>query len=317
MLGEGVKYFESLYKRRPTNELLTDFTESLPQLTLTDKKHCDEDFTMEELTRAVFSIKNNTSPGPSGYTGEFYKFFWPELKTLVFASCKEICSSGKMPSSLKQSVTIMIPKKHKDPRKISNLRPISLLNTFYKIVTKMLAMRLAKVAPNIINADQTGFLKGRFIGENIRLILDVISICRRRNIPGILLACDQEKAYDSVDWSYMKHILKCFGFGEKFCRWIDLIYNSECDTSCYACVQINGKLSQPYKIERGLRQGCPLSCLLFLVCFEPLLEKIRVDRNVKGLTINGVSIKVSSYADDLTVIMDGSEESLHRCMEIF
>ena len=317
MLEEGKRYFETLFKRQTANEFQTEFTENLPQLTLTNKNLCDEDFTIEELTGAAFSIKNNTSPGPSGYTGEFYKFFWPELKTLVFATCKEIFNTEKMPSSLKQSVTVLIPKKNKDPRKIGNLRPISLLNTFYKIVTKALAMRLAKVAPNIINADQTGFLKGRYIGENIRLILDVISICQKRNIPGILLACDQEKAYDSVDWSYMKHTLKRFGFGDKFRRWVDILYNSQCDTSCHACVQINGKLSRPYKIERGLRQGCPLSCLLFLVCFEPLLEKIRCDNNVKGLTINGVSIKVSSYADDLTIIMDGSEKSLLRCMNIF
>ena len=317
MLEEGKRYFETLFERRPVNELQTMFTEHLPQLTLAERNLCDEDLTIEELTRAVFSIKNNTSPGPTGYTGEFYQFFfWPELKTLAFAICQEIFRSGKMISSLKRSITVLIPKKNKDPREIANTRPISLLNTFYKILTKLLAARLAKVAPSIINEDQTGFLKGRYIGENVRLILDIISICQKRNISGVLLACDLEKAYDSVNWDYMKHTLNCFGFGKKFCKWIEIIYNSEVDTSCYAGIQINGKLSRPYKIERGLRQGCPLSCLLFIVCFEPLLEKIRRDNTVRGLTINGVSVKVSSYADDLTIIMDGSEKSMNRCISI-
>ena len=89
---------------------------------------------------------------------------------------------------MKKSVTILIPKKGKDTRKVENLRPISLLNVHYKIVTKALAARIQEVVSRLINEDQTGFIKGRFIGENVRLILDLMDYCCAKNMPALILA---------------------------------------------------------------------------------------------------------------------------------
>ena len=95
---------------------------------------------------------------------------------------------------------------------MENLRPISLLNVLYKIVTKTIANRLAKVIPDLIHRDQTGFIKGRFIGENIRHILDIITETEHYDIPGLLLFCDWRMAYDSVNWDYLKLVMDAYGF---------------------------------------------------------------------------------------------------------
>ena len=104
----------------------------------------------------------------------------------------EIFQQGEMPAYMKKSVTILIPKKDKDRRNVENLRPIGLLNVHYKIITKALATKVQKVVSSLINEDQTGFLKGRFIGENVRLILDLMDYCSEKNISALILACDFE-----------------------------------------------------------------------------------------------------------------------------
>ena len=211
------------------------------------------------------------------------------------------------------SITVLIPKKDKDPKKVENLRPISLLNVLYKILTKTMAIRLARVIPDLINRDQTGFIKGRFIGENIRLVLDILTEAESCNMPGLLLFCDWKMAYDSINWEYLKRVVDAYGFGRAFKNWINILYDSRGVVN--ARLQINGHLSSPYMVKRGLRQSCPLSCLLFLLCIEPLAVRIRADVQVKGLIFNGVEIKISSYADDTTLILDGSAESLRAVYE--
>ena len=115
----------------------------------------------------------------------------------------------------------------------------------------------------------------------------------------------------------MKRIISCFGLGPYFTIWIDILYDENPDFPAKASVQINGKLSPEYKIERGLKQGCPLSCLLFIIAFEPLLERIRRTQGIKGIEIGQTTLKVTSYADDVTVILDGSSNSVVECLQVF
>ena len=106
----------------------------------------------------------------------------------------------------------IIPKKDKDIRYLKNWRPISLLNTDYKILTKLLSTRLQNVISTIVATDQTGYIKNRYIGENIRTVVDVIDYLKEYNKPGILLQLDFEKAFDSVSWNFLYMALKQFGF---------------------------------------------------------------------------------------------------------
>ena len=323
ILKECKVYFSAMYRANQDREdssakdnRTNNFLSLVNQIDDMQKATCDVTFTEDEIRTALFRMKNGSSPGPSGYTAEFFKCFWQELKTMVMEAINEIFMTGKMKSSLKESITVLLPKKGKDKREIENLRPISLLEVIYKIITKALSLRLEKVLPRCINENQTGFIKGRLMSENIRLILDLMEICNKEGRSGMILMCDFQKAYDSIEWHYLKNVIEKFGFGPYFKRWINILYDKEEASISSSRVSINGHLSQPFEVYRGLRQGDPLSCGLFLLCLEPLLEKIRRSPAVNGLTINGKEIKLSAYADDLTLILDGTENSLRECISV-
>ena len=159
-------------------------------------------------------------------------------------------------------------------------------------------MRLHTVLPSIINLDQTGFLKGRYIGENIRTISDIIDYTSLRHQPGIILLLDFEKAFDTVKWSFIINSLKLFNFGPDFIHWISTIY---CNTE--STVINNGNTAGFFKLQRGIRQGCPISPYLFIIAVEILANGIRKNKHIKGISVGSVSIKISQLADDTTVFV--------------
>ena len=128
--------------------------------------------------------------------------------------------SGCLSVTQRRGVIKLIPKKYAELYFIKNWRPITLLNNNYKIAAKSIANRIKLVLPNLINHDQTGFLKGRFIGENIRLINSIIQYATEKNIPGLLLFIDFEKAFDSLEWSFIHGTLRSYGFGASLINWV-------------------------------------------------------------------------------------------------
>ena len=128
---------------------------------------------------------NNKTPGSDGFTIEFYHFFWPAIGPIMVDSFNYAFENGEMSISQKRGIISLIPKKDKDKKYLKNWRPISLLNNDYKIVTKALALCLEKVLPTIISANQTGYVKGRYFGESIRIIKDMMSFTKKKNIPGL------------------------------------------------------------------------------------------------------------------------------------
>ena len=164
---------------------------------------------------------------------------------------------------------------------------------------------------NLIDNDQTGFLKGRSIAENICLINNVISYTETKNIPGLLLFVDFEKAFDTLEWAFVKKTLLHFGFGSSLIKWINLFYRD-----IQSCVINNGWSGGFFELSRGVRQGCPLSPYIFILCAEVLATAIRKDNFVKGITVYSTECKLSQYADDTTLILDGTQESLERSFAI-
>ena len=213
--------------------------------------------------------------------------------------------SGSLSISQRRGIISLIPKKFRDKTILENLRPISLLNVDYKILTKTVAKRLEKVLPNIINMDQTGYVKGRYIGENIRLIQDVIHFTNLTNQKGIAIFLDFKKAFDSVEWSYLNAALELFNFGPDILNWIKIIYN---DVS--SCVVNNGHGSTFFPLQRGVRQGCPLSGILFVLGIELFARALKNKASVKGIRVDGQEIKVAQYADDTTVFVRDKESVL-------
>ena len=186
-----------------------------------------------------------------------------------------------------------------------------MLNTSYKLASSSIAERLKLVLPSIINEDQTGFISGRYIGENIRILYDVLQYTEDHNLPGMLLLINFEKAFDSVSWDFLFNVLNFFNFGDSFIKWVKLLYNK-----CQSCVIVNGHLSEWFYLQRGCRQGDPLSPYLLVICAEILAILIRCHGGIKGITVGGVEFLVSQYADETSLILDGSRESLENCLKV-
>ena len=179
-----------------------------------------------------------------------------------------------------------------------------------EIAAKAIASRLKIYLPKLINNDQTGFIKGRFIGENVRLIDSVINYAASKNLKGLLLFLDFEKAFDTLEWSFIRRSLVSFGFGASIVQWFMTFYcNSE------SCISNNGWSSNFFTVHRGIRQGCPLSPYLFVLAVEILAKKIRSNSDIRGFLIKENEIKIGQYADDTTLILDGSEKSLSEALK--
>jgi mannosylglycoprotein endo-beta-mannosidase len=172
------------------------------------------------------------------------------------------------------------------------------LNVDYKIASKVLAGRLCKIIPNLIHSYQCGFVKGRYIGESVRTISDIMDYTKYNDIPGILLFLDFEKAFDSLEWDFLFKALNRMNFGPDFVNFVKAMY-----TNVSSCVMNNGLSSKYFTMGRGVRQGDPLSPYLFIIAIELLSCKIRESQDISGILINNSEIKIVQYADDTTCIL--------------
>jgi hypothetical protein len=190
--------------------------------------------------------------------------------------------------------------KKKDHSKIENYRPITLLNTDYKILTKALAIQVAKVIHRMIHLNQSGFIPKRSIFDPIRLVQTMTTYADLMEEDGAIIALDQEKAYDKIQHTYLFETLEAFHLPPLFINMVKNLYKS-----AYTQVAINSFLSSPFQVTRGVRQGDPLSCLLFDLAIEPLACAIRNSPNISGFQIPGLNdrVVVNMYADDTTIYL--------------
>ena len=250
-------------------------------------------------------MPSNSCPGLDGLPKEFYIAFFSDISDMLIDSYNYAFATGLMSQSQRTGVITLIPKKDKDPLLIKNYRPISLLSVDYKIIAKVFALRLKSILTEIIHIDQSGFLKGRNIAHNIRLIIDLIDYTNTHDIPGALLLLDIEKAFDSVEHEYLYKVLERFNIGNNFITWIKSFYNTR---NTY--ITNNGHLSPVINMKRGIFQGCPISPYLFLLAIEILGISIRNNKLIKGIQIGNQEFKMSMYADDTTCFLNGDSESI-------
>ena len=204
-----------------------------------------------------------------------------------------------------------IPKDGKPKQFIKNWRPISLLNVSYKILSSCIASRIRNVLPKIIHESQKGFMKDRYIGENIRMLYDILVSCEKDQIPGLLLMVDFEKAFDSVSWDFIRKALNYFHFCPFVINFFDTIYHKPS-----SCITFNGQYSKWFMLERGCRQGDPISPYLYLICAEIMSLMVRKNDRLKGIKIRENESLISLFADDTTLFLDGSEESFREAIYI-
>ena len=254
--------------------------------------------TYTESLAALKSMQNNKAPGSDGLTTEFFKFFWSDLNALLINSFNYGFTKGELSIDQRRGIITLTPKKEKDRYYLKNWRPIALLNTDYKILAKLLAIRLKKVMDNLIDHDQTGYLKGRYIGENIRTVADIMYYLENNNLSGAILQIDFEKAFDSINWAFIQKTLHAFNLGPSFCNWVKILYKNS-----QSAVINNGYLTQFFCLQRGVRQGCPLSVYLFLLVVELLAVKIRNSDLINGIQLKDKNVKISQMADDTCLFL--------------
>ena len=237
ILKETKTFYENFYKKKNNVFNSDTFFEKLKLKQLTDiqRNSCEGKLIMHECAAALKEMKNNKSPG----SDEFFKIFWNDLKVFYLDSINYSFEIGQLTQLQKHGIITLIPKKDKILTDLNNWRPITLLNIDYKIATKVIAGRIKNVLIHVINNCQTGFLKNRYIGENIRLLFDIIEFSNESDIPSCLIFADFEKAFDSLDHAFMKKTLTAFNFGDSFIKWISLFYNDG-----QSCIYNNGHIFQ-------------------------------------------------------------------------
>ena len=211
ILAECEAFYTELYTSRGTTiPPVSEFfqLENNTVLNHDESTSGEGQLTEKECLEALKSIDSDKTPGTDGLPAEFYKTFWTDLAPILTSALNYSHNTGTLSITQRRGIIKLIPKKDADPHFIKNWRPLTLLNCNYKIAAKAIANRIKTVIPKLINNDQTGFLKGRFIGENIRLIDSIIKYASENNTPGLLLFVDFEKAFDSLEWSFIERTLQ-------------------------------------------------------------------------------------------------------------
>jgi mannosylglycoprotein endo-beta-mannosidase len=243
-------------------------------------------------------MPGNKSPGPDGYTWEFYRFCWDVIKVDVVAAVRAIFSGRDRDlHCLNGALVALIPKKE-GAVDLREFRPISLVHSFAKLMAKILALRLAPRMSELVDCSQSAFIQGRCIHDNFVLVRQSAVALHRRKLPALLIKLDVARAFDSVAWPFLISVLRQRSFGPRWVRWIISLLSS-----ANTRVMINGAAGSKFRHGRGLRQGDPLSPLLFVLVMDVVAAMFRAAeaRGVLSPLPAGLRHRVSLYTDDAVV----------------
>jgi hypothetical protein len=272
-----------------------------------------------EVKSAIWDCGSSKAPGPDGFSFGFVKKYWAKLHSDIMDFVDLFFKERKIPRGCNTSFITLIPKVD-NPFLISDYRPISLINVQYKIIAKILANRLALVVDKLVNPVQSAFIGGRQILDGPLILNEVIRWYKVKKKKLMIFKVDFAKAYDSLNWSYLLWVLREMGFGDK---WVEMV--NACLSSATSSVLINGSPTKEFPIERGLRQGDPLSPFLFILAMEGLhllINKELGGGNFCPAKIGSKEIKISHlfYADDVIFVAEWSKENflcIQRILNIF
>ncbi|GKV41384.1 hypothetical protein SLEP1_g48927 [Rubroshorea leprosula] len=308
-MKDGVaNYFETLFKEDVWQRPVLDGVD-FKKISHEEKAMLEAPFSEEEVRQAVWSCESTKAPGPDGFNFKFVKEMWGTLKDDVMGYISDFHKHGKLVRGMNCSFIALIPKVN-SPQKIEEFRPISLVGVMYKLIAKLLARRLASVLNGIIGENQMAFVSGRQLVDSVIIANEIIDEAQKRKKKGFVFKADFEKAYDKVCWEFLDYMMLRMGFGQKWKNWI-----IECLKTAEVSVLLNGSTTRQFKMQRGLRQGDPLSPFLFLIVAEGLNGIISSTVSlgmISGIEIGqcGMSVTHLQFADDTIVFGNASEENI-------
>jgi hypothetical protein len=307
------KYYHKLYTQdqatRENKNTVKDIWNSPGnKLEEEDITNLTEDITEEELFKIIQANPKNKSPGTDGFTNEFYLEYWQLVKGLLTRAINTGLKRGILPLSQRRGVISLIPKPQKDLEELKNWRPITLLNQDYKLLTKAIANRIQTTLGKVISDDQSGFVKGRYIGCNIQRTQNLIEVCEDIQEKAILLNIDFAKAFDTINWNFIYNAMEKMGYPEKLIKWVKALYEG-----IETCIINNGYSSEFFRPEKGVRQGCPLSPYLFIIATEIMNRWIMKEMGEYGVKDNeNNNYLISQFADDTSFAIKCNKESINK-----
>ena len=305
---EIVEFYRKLYEegdRIHYNNDPTFFNEIVP---ISDQDDVDvtRRITPDEL-RATLHDCSDSAPGPDGIPYSIIGLLWSSFGKLLCEAWDYSLLTGELTASHKTSYLRLIPKAGKDIKKLTNWRPITLSNCDHKLITKTYSKRLCLKLESKIEERQTAYLKGRLINDNIRAIMSTINLANAEQLNGLIVSLDAKKAFDSVDHNYIERCLQSFGCS-RFVGIFRILYKD-----LRTNILINGKVVNGYSIRRGVKQGDALSCIIFILCMEPLLKNMEANPAIGAIrsrTLLKELPKAYAYADDVNGVLIDSEAAL-------
>jgi hypothetical protein len=271
-------------------------------------------FSNDEVWDTIKSITSDKAPGPNGFTGRFYKSCWSIIKLDVMAAVSRVWDCNFRNFGLLNSALITLLPKIEGAALVKDFRPISLIHSFAKLVTKMVANRLAGHLNAMVPPNQTAFIKKRFILDNFILVQRTARYLHQQRQARILFKLDISKAFDSVSWSFLIEVLRKMGFGQ---IWCDVVSGLLATSSTR--ILLNGVPGEIISHQRGLRQGDPLSPMLFILVMDVLnllIQKASDEGLLQQLSSGTLHHRLSLYADDAVVFLRSVASDINLVLEI-
>lgn len=270
--------------------------------------------TEDEVWATIKAMPSDRAPGPDGYTGRFYKSCWQIIKWDFMAAIITLQQGDARKLWLLNSAYLTLIPKKIDALLAKDFRPISLIHSFAKLIAKILANRLAPYLNTMVSTNQSAFIRGRCIHDNYMLVQQTIRLLYRRRVPSIFLKLDISKAFDSVSWGFLLEILTHLGFGPSWCNLISNLLRTASTR-----VLVNGQPGDEIRHQRGLRQGDPLSPMLFILVMDVLNSMFTKASNLGLLQpIEGRNPdqRISLYADDVALFIRPVEDDMNLTLAV-
>ncbi|CAH2329460.1 Hypothetical predicted protein [Pelobates cultripes] len=305
LLGKGSPQCseEGTSHGRRVDDFLSELT--LPEHSDLSFDELVSEITIEEVTESIQQQNKCKSPGPDGLMAEFYQQFCDLLAPHLTEVFNESLAQGLLPPSMRTSALILLSKPNVlDTADVGNWRPISLLNVDRKVLAKILMKRVQGLVRRVLSTSQYCSIEGRTVFDAVFEVREALKKCRDGERGIYLLALDQSKAFDRVDHRYLWSVLRKYGLPGKFVNWIITLYRG---AESFALV--NGWRGRTFRIRSGVRQGCPLSPLLYVFAVDPFI------RRVEAGTLQGVAraperpLRVVAYADDISIVVSNTREA--------
>lgn len=279
------------------------------------RERCEAEFDLDELYRAASEMAKKKASGPDCIPLEFYITFWEHIGPVLLSMLNHGIDVGAYSVEIVKGVMLLIPKNKGNPLMVNNRRPITLLNLGLKIGTKAMEMRTDDEMNTFVSWHQHGFLKGRSIHNSLLLANEMAYKASRYERDLIMLKLDEVKAFDSLEWDFIKVLLDHIGFGPRFLAFFHAITGN-----ASSVLRINGRHSA--EIQRSVRQGDPLSSIIFVIAMDALSKMLLAEMEkgfIRGIQVPEIGLHYchNMYADDTSVIIEANKEVIEHTMRAF